>query len=527
MAELKKHSIVTFPVSLLLSGRQVLVVGGGRVAERKIIRLLESGAVVSVCAPEPGKNTASLAGNKKIIFSNRVFDPAADLDTERRPFLVYAATDNPQVNLQVITECRARGIPVCAADENWQHGDFITPASFNGKDLSISVSTGGQSCISSKKVRDYLARQIPLAWPLDFIVISTDHRISDLNQRERFHLNNEKRAQAGEMIRHVAGVHEFVFLITCNRIELYAVITAGHEAIIKTLCRIIDFDHLDETAFTILRGREAFGHLARVLAGIYSQVTGEKHIVSQAEEAWGEARHNNWAGDTITKVYDGAKHVSRKIRKEVEPVLYEHEIEDIALEYAAARGFFRNPGTVTAVLGTGLIGQQIVERLGRMKPDIFWVYHRVKPEPSQWTMAALSIPWAELPIALRASGLIFTCLAGNEPVIGPEQAEFISRDRPVTIIDLGVPRNVAAGFADMVNRKNITDSAAGSLIPDAAQCTVIDLETLKHWYRDEKIDIASLYRIADKVISREDRWYPLAQQQKNPGPMDFSSRNPE
>lgn len=98
-----------FPAALLLQGRRCLVVGGGRVAFRKVTKLLEAGAEVLVVAPALDARLETLP----VAVHQRPFAPE-DL---QGVFLAFAATDDAAVNRHMVALCRERGI-LCSAEED-------------------------------------------------------------------------------------------------------------------------------------------------------------------------------------------------------------------------------------------------------------------------------------------------------------------------------------------------------------------------------------------------------------------------
>jgi siroheme synthase-like protein len=143
-----------YPVFLNLRGRLCLVVGGGTVAWRKIRGLLESGAQISVVAPEVCPEVLAAAADGRIEVCRRVFR-ADDLEGV---FLVYAATDAAGINARVLELARERGILAAAVDGNWRLGDFLTPARFDHAGVRVAVSSHGRSCCQSRDIKNELQR---------------------------------------------------------------------------------------------------------------------------------------------------------------------------------------------------------------------------------------------------------------------------------------------------------------------------------------------------------------------------------
>ena len=140
-----------FPIYLDMSRRRCLVIGGGAVAERKIAALLETGAEVTVLAPDVTDAVAGLSKQNAIRFTARCYE-AGDLDGFE---LAFVATDDPQVNAAVYREGRSRGVWVNSADDP-ARCDFILPSVLRRGDLTVAVSTGGTSPALARTVREEL-----------------------------------------------------------------------------------------------------------------------------------------------------------------------------------------------------------------------------------------------------------------------------------------------------------------------------------------------------------------------------------
>ncbi|MGQ9525402.1 MAG: precorrin-2 dehydrogenase/sirohydrochlorin ferrochelatase family protein [Armatimonadota bacterium] len=141
-----------YPVFLNLRGRQVLVIGGGQVALRKVQGLLGCGAVVKVIAPEVVPALEELAREGRINLSQRAYE-AGDLQGAS---LVIASTNQREVNAQVSAEAAERGIFVNVVDDP-ELCSFILPSVLSWGDLVVAVSTGGRSPLLARQVRDLVA----------------------------------------------------------------------------------------------------------------------------------------------------------------------------------------------------------------------------------------------------------------------------------------------------------------------------------------------------------------------------------
>ncbi|OPY89630.1 MAG: Siroheme synthase [Syntrophus sp. PtaU1.Bin208] len=143
-----------YPVFFDLREKVCLVVGGGTVAERKVQRLIECEASVRVVGESLSEELQNLQKSGQIECLVGRYS-AACLDDA---FMVICATDDREVNEQVMRDCRSRGIPVNVVDDP-ERCDFILPAIAEQGDLSIAVSTGGKSPALAKRLRRELEDQ--------------------------------------------------------------------------------------------------------------------------------------------------------------------------------------------------------------------------------------------------------------------------------------------------------------------------------------------------------------------------------
>jgi siroheme synthase-like protein len=144
-----------YPVFLSLDGVSVLVVGAGRVAERKVAGLVAAGARVTVVAPRvTAAVSAAVAGCAGVVLE-RGFAPG-DCTGHR---LVIAATDDPVVNAAVAAEATAAGIWVNSADDP-ANCTFALPAIARSGPVVVAVGTGGASPALASHLRDRIASEV-------------------------------------------------------------------------------------------------------------------------------------------------------------------------------------------------------------------------------------------------------------------------------------------------------------------------------------------------------------------------------
>ena len=148
-----------FSIELNLEGRNVLVVGGGRIALRKVKSLVPTGARITVIAPQFDPEFEALASafeqsalnnqGTSLVLKRRSYEPLDLLGI----FMVFICTDQPAVNAQVSNDARARRILVNNACD-YLDGDFIVPARMDfGENIAVTVSTQGRAPSLAKKLK--------------------------------------------------------------------------------------------------------------------------------------------------------------------------------------------------------------------------------------------------------------------------------------------------------------------------------------------------------------------------------------
>jgi precorrin-2 dehydrogenase / sirohydrochlorin ferrochelatase len=147
-----------YPIFVNIENRLAVIVGGGEVAYRKLNDLLDSGAKIKIIAPVIKK------GIKDLQTKNRDFIEIIQREYKYRDiegaYIIFAATNNPEINKSIYQEAEKKQIPVNSADDP-DNCSFFVPSMTRKGDLIIAVSTSGDSPAMAARLRRSLEKNIP------------------------------------------------------------------------------------------------------------------------------------------------------------------------------------------------------------------------------------------------------------------------------------------------------------------------------------------------------------------------------
>lgn len=137
-----------FPMFIDLTGKKILVAGGGRIALRRVRTLLKFGADIHVTAPVLCEEMELLEKQRKITADRRDYRPE-DINGMQ---IVLAATDDRNVNRKIWADCRGAGIMVNTADDR-NLCDFYFPSVVMTDDAVIGIGGSGSNHNKVKEMR--------------------------------------------------------------------------------------------------------------------------------------------------------------------------------------------------------------------------------------------------------------------------------------------------------------------------------------------------------------------------------------
>jgi glutamyl-tRNA reductase len=336
-------------------------------------------------------------------------------------------------------------------------------------------------------------------------IVGLSHRTAPLEIRERFVIEGDA---AGEALRGLAsaGCDEAVLLSTCNRTELYlradshanarslAVrFLSGHAGINETDTDSYVYQLFDEQAIT---------HLFRVVGSLDSMVVGEAQIQGQVRAAYELARREGvLTGPVMPRLFETALRVGGRIRSETRLGTGAASIPSAALELGR-KIFGSLQGRTALVIGAGEMSELTIKCLRAEGVTDISVMNRTEERAHELaaTLSARAIAVADLPDALRDADIVVTATSAPHVILSRDQvARAIgSRDRPLLILDIALPRDVDPAVSEIENVflydiDDLSQLVEGNLRKrhseiDAAQA-IVDAEALEFqdWCRGREV----------------------------------------
>jgi glutamyl-tRNA reductase len=266
-------------------------------------------------------------------------------------------------------------------------------------------------------------------------MIGLDYRTAPLALRERLYLSPAQQAVFLASIDQPA-----VILSTCNRLEIYA---GDVESLLGALCRYFGMDV--EPCLTQLTDHAAIVHLMRVACGLESLALGETEILGQVGDALQRAQAVQATDSALHRLFTQAIHAGKRARHETAISHHTTSISHVAA-HLVGRHTQVNPRVV--IIGAGEMAELAIQAL-RSQPIstitlVNRTYDKAVTLATRWQVEAKL--WSSLWQVIEAADVVITATGAPHAILeAPEIAQVMTQrqQRPLTLIDIAVPRNVA------------------------------------------------------------------------------------
>lgn len=289
-------------------------------------------------------------------------------------------------------------------------------------------------------------------------LLGASHHTAPLAVREKLALDDTRADALAGHLRQTAGVREFAFLNTCNRVELYGV-AQGSDTVAtlrNTMCAVTGCTPAElDSAVALRQNHDAIAHLFSVASGLDSQIVGETEILGQVKAAYESALEKRWTGPVLNRVFQKTFQAAKHIRTHTGIGAGQISIATVAVDLAG-RIFGELAGTSVLVVGAGEIGLKTVQAFQSRGAKSITVASRTlaKAEEAAAVAGGWVLSLADLPEAVAGADVI-TCSTSSPGFILTREmvATSIKRRpaRPLFLIDLALPRDVDPATAQLAN----------------------------------------------------------------------------
>jgi glutamyl-tRNA reductase len=284
---------------------------------------------------------------------------------------------------------------------------------------------------------------------MNLFCLGISHHTAPVETRERYVRNLE----ADRMLRETSGCAEALLLSTCNRVEVYGVSErlVSNEAI----TRCLDAASADEDIAGFYRheGVACVQHLFRVASGLDSMVVGETEVLGQAKQAYEAARSSGGAGPVLHRLFQRAFRVAKEVRTHTDITRGAVSVGSVAVDLAV-RIFGALRHRKVLILGAGETSERTARALASRGVADLRVTNRStqRAEDLAAAVGGRAVPFAGWENECREVDILISSTSSDEPLLTREKLAPILRerwDRPLFIIDIAVPRDVAPEVNEM------------------------------------------------------------------------------
>jgi glutamyl-tRNA reductase len=353
---------------------------------------------------------------------------------------------------------------------------------------------------------------------VNLLSVGASYRTARVGTLERLSIAGQDIPSVLQKLVAQPYVGEAVVVSSCNRVEVYAAVTGFHGGL-GDVCSVLAeesgigsnelaghlYVHYDEAAVD---------HLFRVSSGLDSMVVGEAQILGQLRDAYHQATEADTAGRLLHELMQQALRVGKRAHSETGIDRAGQSVVTAALDVAADAFGGDLTGRKGLIIGAGSMGALSMATLTRSGVGPLQITNRGADRAARLAEAygATAVPFASLDTALDEADLVVCATASTEPVLTADR--LAGRARPLVVLDLAVPRDVASEVADLpdVTVVDIDGLAASRrALPAAAETAAVEqivsseVEHFLAWLRGAEIapTVAALRTRADDVVTAE------------------------
>ena len=283
---------------------------------------------------------------------------------------------------------------------------------------------------------------------MELQLFGINHKTSDVSEREKFIINESNQILLDIHLKDAfkENIESFYGISTCNRTELYLYGAKNiSNKVFPEVLKTLKIKDICDESFYFLSGHDALVHMCKVASGIDSQVLGEQEIFGQFKLAYKKAKDIKIVGTNLSYLSEKAIQISKKARSETNIGLNSLSVSGLALKLV--RNIFENPQEQNVlVVGAGSLAQSVIENLYKKGINkINSVNRTTRKIKLNNSYEIISSSLDTLHDYLEDADIVIASSSTELPLIGKgaiENALQVRRNKPMLLIDLGVPRNI-------------------------------------------------------------------------------------
>lgn len=297
-------------------------------------------------------------------------------------------------------------------------------------------------------------------------VVGLSHRTAPVEIRERLSIAEQSMEESLQRLRASEDVLEASILSTCNRLEIYTLLRHPEQGVSPVGSFLSDHSGLEVEQLTphlfTYHHEAAVEHLMRVAAGLDSLVLGEGQILSQVKKMVRLGQEHRSTGPILNRLLSQAVSTGKRVRSETNLGTGAVSISSAAVELAQLKvGQARGVDDLVpldqeqiAVVGAGRMARLLLQHLQAKGARGVVLLNRTvqRAELMAADFPGLPVqcrPLTDLDHCLSTCSLVFTSTGADDPIITSDRLGRLNRRSSLMLVDIGVPRNIAAGVADL------------------------------------------------------------------------------
>jgi len=284
---------------------------------------------------------------------------------------------------------------------------------------------------------------------LTVILVGISHRTAPIALRERYVVSVADLPATLGSLRALEGVEECFVLSTCNRTEVLLVGPRGRDLVSAARAQL--FRNLEASSTYSFEDVPAIIHAFRVAGGLDSVVLGESEVLAQIKRGVEAAACAGTLGPVLRPLLQQALHVGKRVRAETQIGQGSLSVAKIGVDLAA-RIFGTFEDERALVVGAGETGLLVAQHLRDRQIGQLTLANRT-PERAVEAAHALGADACGLDVLaerIARADLVVACVEAGSPPIEArhfDRRAVSRRDKPLLVLDLSVPRAVAADVA--------------------------------------------------------------------------------